>query len=317
MINPARLISIVAMMAISLVMPATLSARTVTDHDGQTVEVPDDPQRIVSLHDWTLTVMARELGAPLVASTGRLAPDGSAFIRGGRELFGLDFSQVELASIHGKPDLERIRALKPDLIVANSGDYAALRDQLSTIAPTLMFNPENGKPALALYREFAAWIGRAARYEALEAAYRARVAALRARLPQTEDRTYAAILANGRDGTLTILKEYGPLTTVLDDLGFQRVALADTVPDGQSRMTIGAELLGEIDADLIVTSYLPEQQQSEQSILSDLDQIAPGWREFLRAHSSERVISFSRYEVYPPSFRGADILLEKLEPLLR
>jgi iron complex transport system substrate-binding protein len=289
-------------------------ARSVTDHDGRTVEVPDMPQRIVSLHDWTLTVMGTELGAPLVASTGRMAPDGSTFIRGARELFGLDFTRVELASIHGKPDLERIRALKPDLIVANAGDYSALAEQLTSIAPTLMFNPENGKPGFELYREFAGWIGMEPRFEEMQKSYRARVEALRTKLSgTTEGRTYAAILTNGRDGTLNVLKEYGVLTTVLDDLGFARIPLADTVPAGASRMTIGAELIGELDADVIVTSYLPETGGNPDLVFEDLDRIAPGYRDFLRAYADKKMFSFSRYEVFPTSFKGAERLLEQFE----
>lgn len=299
-------------------LTATANARSITDHDGRTVEVPDAPQRIVSLHDWTLTVMATELGAPLVASNGRLAADGSMFIRGARELFGLDFTKVELASVHGKPDLERIRTLKPDLIVANAGDYSALTEQLSTIAPTLMFNPENGKPGFELYKEFAGWIGKEQRFDELQAAYQARINALHETLGDVaSDRTYAAILTNGRDGTLSVLKEYGVLTTVLDDLGFQRIPLTETVPAGTSRMTIGAELIGELDADLIVTSYLPESGGTPDTVFDDLDRIAPGYRDFLRAYAEKRIFSFSRYEVYPTSFRGADRLLDQLEQKLK
>jgi iron complex transport system substrate-binding protein len=298
--------------ALLLAIAAPALARSVTDHEGRVVEVPDQPQRILSLHDWTLTVMARELDAPLIASLGRPGADGRPFIRGARELFGLGFDRIELASLHGKPDLERIRALKPDLIVANTGDFAALTDQLSSIAPTLMFNPENGKPPFDLYREFAGWIGKQQRFNELEAAYLRQVAETRAALGASTAGSYAAILADGRDGSLTILKEYGVLTTVLDDLGFHRVPLSDSVPAGESRMRIGAELVGEIDADMIVTTYLPENGATPQSIFNDLERIAPGYQDFLRAYSAKHIFSFSRYEVYPTSFRGASLLLDEI-----
>lgn len=308
-----RLLSI-ALFAAALAFPLSALARNVTDHGGNTVEVPDVPQRILSLHDWTLTVMTRELDAPLIASAGRLAPDGTAFIRGGRELFGLDFDDIELASIHGKLDLERIRALKPDLIVANVGDYGPLREQLSTIAPTLMFDAESGRPPFELYRDYAGWIGKQSRFDELEATYKARIQTARKSLPPTLlSGTYSAIIANERDGTLGLLKEYGVLTTVLDDLGMKRVALTDSVPAGKSRMTIGAELIGEIDADLIVTSYLPENGETAESIFSALARIAPGYEAFLRAYEEKGILSFSRYEIYPPSFRGAGLLLDKLQ----
>lgn len=298
--------------ALLMAVMAPALARSVTDHEGRVVDVPDHPQRIVSLHDWTLTVMARELDAPLIASIGRAGPDGLPFIRGARELFGLTFDQIALASLHGKPDLERIRSLKPDLIVANSGDYAALTDQLSSIAPTLMFNPENGRPPFELYREFAGWIGKEDRFAELEQSYRQQLDKISAMSDFSNERTYAAIMADGRDGSLTILKEYGALTTVLDDLGFRRIALADEVPAGQSRMRIGAELAGEIDADLIVSTYLPENGGTPQSIFTDLDRAIPGYQDFLRAYGQKHIYSFSRYEVYPTSFKGAALLLDSI-----
>lgn len=306
---------IFASLAVLLSLASQVAGRSVTDHAGNVVEVPDTPQRILSLHDWTLTVMTKELGAPLIASAGRLAPDGSTFIRGARELFGLNFDEIALASIHGKPDLERIRSLKPDLIVANLGDYGAMGEQLANIAPTLMFDAENGDKPFDLYRQYADWIGKRDRFDELKAAYDRRMETARQKLAHLSSGTYAAILANERDGTLTVLKEYGVQTTVLDDLGMKRVALTQSVPTGQSRMKIGAELIGEIDADLIVTSYLPESGENPDSILTALSRIAPGYETFLRAHDAKRILSFSRYEVYPPSFRGADIFIDRLETL--
>nr|WP_113866367.1 ABC transporter substrate-binding protein [Brenneria salicis]NMN91903.1 ABC-type Fe3+-hydroxamate transport system substrate-binding protein [Brenneria salicis ATCC 15712 = DSM 30166]RBP62877.1 ABC-type Fe3+-hydroxamate transport system substrate-binding protein [Brenneria salicis ATCC 15712 = DSM 30166]RLM30742.1 hypothetical protein BHG07_09220 [Brenneria salicis ATCC 15712 = DSM 30166] len=286
-------------------------ARTVTDHSGNIVNVPDAPRRIVSLHDWTLTVMTHELGTPLIASTGRLAADGSQYMRGARDLFGLDFSQIALASIHGKLDLERLRALKPDLILANTGDYAALRSPLSSIAPTLLFNPEQGRPMLDLYQDLADWLGKRAEFDALRQRYTAQATALRNRLDVPG--TYVALLVNGRDGTIQILKEYGALTTVMDDLGLRRMPIVETIPAGTDRMTIGAELIESIDADYIVTSYLSDQGEDAQSIEQDFDRIAPGARGFLQAFVNQRVLRFSRYEVYPPSFKGLEMTLKNVE----
>jgi len=308
---------VVALLSL-LLLGSAAEARTVHDHDGHTVEVPEKPQRIVSLHDWTLTVMARELGAPLVGSTGRLAADGSYFIRGARELFGLDFSQVALASVHGQPDLERIRSLKPDLILANTGDYGDLRSQLTTIAPTLMYNPESGRSPFELYAELAGWLGRQERFDELKAGYERHLAHLRTLLASSPPPpSYAAILTNPKDGTIEVLSQYGALTTALDDLGFTRAPIMATVPVGTDRMRVGAESIGEIDMDFIFTSYLPETGSSEQSVLSDLHRIAPGYQSFLKAHASGHIISLSRYEIYPASFKGLDLVLSRIEPPLK
>jgi len=299
-------------------LTSTADARTVQDHDGYTVEVPDAPQRIVSLHDWTITVMARELGAPLIASTGRLAADGSYFIRGARELFGLDFDQIALASLHGQPDLERIRALKPDLILADTGDYGNLHNQLASIAPTLMYNPESGRPPFEMYAELAGWLGRKDRFDELQANYRTRLEQVRSSLPKAgSPPSYAAILTNAKDGTIDILGQYGALTTALDDLGLIRAPIMATVPEGTDRMRVGAESIGEIDMDFIFTSYLPENGATAQSILPDLDHIAPGYQAFLKAYASGGIISLSRYEVYPASFKGLDLVLSRVESALK
>ncbi|MGU3400616.1 ABC transporter substrate-binding protein [Brucellaceae bacterium D45D] len=306
-----RLLALLLLSSLSFINAT--QARMVTDHDGTRVEVPDRPQRIVSLHDWTLTVMAYELGAPVIGSSGRMAKDGSFYMRGARELFGLDFTGIALASVHGKPDLERIRALQPDLIVANSGDYSALHTQLATIAPTLMFNAEQGRPMLELYEEFAAWIGYSQRFEELHASYiEASKAARECLATKRDDKTtYAAILANGRDGSLQVLKDYGSLTTVLDDLGFARMPIIATMPENRSRITIGAEMIDAIDADYIVTSFLPDHEEGPQSIFQDFERIAPGAKDFLHAFRNNHVLSFSRYEVYPPSFKGLNITIDK------
>lgn len=297
-----------------LLLSAFAQGRVVTDHGGYTVAVPDAPQRIVSLHDWTLTVMIHELGAPLAASSGRLAADGSFYMRGARELFGLDFSRLALASVHGKPDLERIRAMKPDLILANSGDYAPLRAQLATLAPTLMFDGEQGRPMLALYQDLAGWLGREAQFQQLLAGYRAELTATRQRLVEQQPvaPSYVALLVNGRDGSLQIVKEYGALTTVLDDLGLRRLPIVSQVPAGRDRMVIGAEWLDVIDADYIVTSYLPEHGDDADSLARDLERIAPGARRFLKAFQYGQVVSLPRYQVYPPSFSGLHLTLQAL-----
>ena len=295
-----------------LTLSAGVHGHTVVDHAGYQVTLPDRPQRIVSLHDWTLTVMAHELGAPLVASTGRLAADGTFYIRGARELFGLDFSQLELASVHGKLDPERIRALKPDVILANSGDYLAMRSTLSAIAPVVYFNPEQDRPMLVLYRELAAWLGRSAEFSALTQQYQQNIATLRQRQTSPAP-SYIALLVNGRDGTIQVLKEYGALTTVMDDLGLQRMPVARTLSAGRDRVTISPELIELIDADYIVTSYLPDQGEDASSFMRDFDRVAPGARQILKAFRHGRIINLSRFEVYPPSVRGLESTLSSVE----
>lgn len=310
--------AIIATLAALWLLPAHAQDRTVTDHSGAEVTIPEDPRRIVSLHDWSATVMVHELGGNLVGSSGRLDKDGSYFIRSGRELYGLSFDDVAMASVHGMLDMERIAGLKPDLIIGNLGDTLTARDQLSLIAPVLMFDPMNGRPPLENYRELAGWIDRTDRFDALKAGYDARIADLRATLiGEDTPPSYAAMMPNAENGTLRILRTYGAQTAVLDDLGFRRAAIMDEVPEGAQEANFSAEVIGRLDADYIFTTHITDRGESQDSVMAELDAIAPGYRAFLPAVREGRFVSMSRFHVYPTTFAAADHVMDALLQMAR
>lgn len=299
-----------------LMLACSSKAHEVIDHLGNHVIVPESPQRIVSLQDWTLTVMAHELGAPLIASTGRVSPKGGLYIRGGSELFDMNFEKIDLAFIHGKPDLERVLALKPDLILSPAGDYAQLYDNLTLIAPTLMVKTDAGIPMLKLYAEVAQWLNRQQRFDELLQQYQRRVKKLREQL-SSDDKTYVVILVNPRDGTIQVLRNYGVLTTVLNDLRMQPLPVASQAFGNADRMTISPELLESIDADYVFTTWLPEKGENQQSIHQDIETIAPGALQFLKAARNQHLISLPRNEVFSPSFKGLDIMLNTMTSMIK
>jgi iron complex transport system substrate-binding protein len=299
-----------------LMLSCSSKAREVIDHLGHHVTVPDAPQRIVSLQDWTLTVMAHELGAPLIASTGRVSPKGGLYIRGASELFGMSFEKINLAFIHGKPDLERLLALKSDLILSPASDYAQLRDNLSLIAPTLMIKTDAGIPMLKLYADVAYWLNCQQRFDELLHQYQQRVKKLREQLGGGA-KTYVVILVNPRDGTIQVLRNYGVLTTVLNDLRMQTLPVASHTIGGADRVTISPELLETIDADYVFTTYLSERGETQQSINQAIETIAPGALQFLKAARNNHLISLPRNEVFSPSFKGLEIMLNKIESVLK
>lgn len=289
--------------------------RTITDHSGAEVTIPADPQRIVSLHDWSATVMVHELGGNLIGSSGRVDKDGSYYIRSGRELYGLTFDQVAMASVHGMLDMERIAGLDPDLIIGNLGDTQAARDQLSLIAPTVMFDPMNGRPPMDNYRELAGWIGRTERFDTLKADYDAHIAELRGALA-LEAPSYVAMTPNPESGDLRILRNYGAQTAVLEDLGFRRAPIMDEVPAASQEADFSAEVIGRLDADFIFTTHIEDRGESLESVMADLDAVAPGYRMFLPAVRQGRFISMSRFHVYPTTFAAAGYVMDHLRKLM-
>ena len=52
-------------------------------------------------------------------------------------------------------------------------------------------------------------------------------------------------------------------------------------------------------------------------VLTDLDQVAPGARDFLKAVKNGHVISMDRFYVYPTTFASFDYVLDQLELLVK
>jgi len=98
------------------------------EHARGTTEVPDDPQRVVTLEplelDTAVAVGIVPVGAA-VASNVTGAPEY------------LDADGVEPVGTVPEPDLEAIAALKPDLILGTEARHSELYDQLAAIAPTV------------------------------------------------------------------------------------------------------------------------------------------------------------------------------------
>ncbi len=302
-----------------LILPAwAQDTRTITDHSGFEVTIPAEPLRIVSLHDWTATVMTHELGANLVGSSGRLAKDGTYFIRSGRELYDLGFDDIAMASVHGELNMEMIAELKPDLIIGNVGDTLDYREQLAAIAPTVMFDPQNGRAPLDNYADLAQWVNRTEKFDDLHGAYQARVQAAKAELfPGGETPTYVAMTPNPEDGDLRIFRNYGAQTTVLEDLGFVHAAITDRVPAGSQEANFSAEVIGELNSDYIFTTHIADQGETATTMMEQLDQVAPGYRAFLTAAQNGQFISMDRFYVYPTTFAAMNHVLDELDTVLK
>ncbi len=128
------------LLAASLVSTASSGLAQSTACSGQLVRdafgsvcVPKVPKRIVTI-EWTYSENLLALG---------IQPVGMADIKGFKEYVKPPIPiapGVKDVGTRGQASLEAIAALKPDLIINQSGD-ASQREQLSKIAPTLVFNP--------------------------------------------------------------------------------------------------------------------------------------------------------------------------------
>ncbi|RKN43818.1 ABC transporter substrate-binding protein [Streptomyces hoynatensis] len=110
----------------------TAGTRTVTGADGSEVEIPIEPERVVTLSEPTLDAALAVGVVPVGTSAGRGQDGASAYLA---EAGGGDIPVVATTM---EPDLEAIAELDPDLILVDETVGAKqMADQLNGIAPTV------------------------------------------------------------------------------------------------------------------------------------------------------------------------------------
>ncbi|MBS7586319.1 iron-siderophore ABC transporter substrate-binding protein [Ancylobacter defluvii] len=171
--------------------------------------VPQVPARIVVLDPAFSLGMGLELDLPLVGAPLAVMSDKAL-----REE-ALRRGVTDLGSFL-EPSVERIVALKPDLIIGGAMADAAW-PMLSQLAPTVLIGADSWKEYLA---RMAQATGRDEKAKQLLAAYEARVAALRPRLPA---RTVSVVRITPWEFQVYLdsPRAYGPFA-VLRDLGVRR-----------------------------------------------------------------------------------------------
>ncbi|SMH28021.1 iron-siderophore ABC transporter substrate-binding protein [Mesorhizobium australicum] len=201
--------------------------------------VPAGVRKIVTLDPLLTLGILMELEVPVVATPYMAIQDSEV----------LDFvkrsKMVDLGNPK-EPSLERIAALKPDLIIGSTEAHAQIYDKASKIAPTIFFNHMDWKKYLRLLSEIT---GREDVANEALAAYEKRVSSIRARM---KDVTVSAVrFAPGRfvvfvDGPAA----YAPYA-VLHEAGVKRTAY-ETVTDGTIVKRPDWEELANLDGDILL-----------------------------------------------------------------
>lgn len=107
---------------------------TVTDNQNHTVTIPKDPKKVIAFDNGALdTIDALGKGKQVIAAATENIPE-----------YLKQYKNVTSAGGIKEPDLEKIHALKPDLILI-SGRQEDFYDQLQAIAPTLFVGVESDR----------------------------------------------------------------------------------------------------------------------------------------------------------------------------
>ncbi|NHC14114.1 ABC transporter substrate-binding protein [Motilibacter deserti] len=215
--------------------------RTITDASGAEVQVPAAPSRVVALSEPTLDG-ALALGVTPVGTTnGRGQGSVPAYL-------GDRAGDIPVVATIGSPDLEKIAALQPDLILVDgttSSDESVI-GKLRGIAPTV-FVSVSGQDWKTAFTAQADALGRAAQGEKVLSDYEARVEQIKGALGPNAGATVSIVRWSGQPQVL--MKELLP-GKVVADLGLARPASQNMEGPGHS-VPISLENLQEIDADWV------------------------------------------------------------------
>lgn len=293
--------------------------KIVTDDLGNTVAVPKEPTRIVSLFGALITVPLFELGAPVVGTTGDLGSISAAGtewgITGFRELFGQSAKDAGLINVGSSEalDIEAIQALEPDLIVL-SDDMRAQAARLKGLAPIFHIQLLDDQSfGTNVQERLAALVGKSTRYEALRKTYSTRLSILKTKLvTETKTKSVSAFIVWDQIYPLTRLSG---ISQVLHDLELDLTPISKG--DNNLSVPVSSEKLLEFEADLVLLlGGFGQPDEGEQGTRASLDGIVPGWDRFLPAAREDRLIFMQSTPVISPSLASANWALDVFEEYL-
>ncbi|PTW56556.1 iron complex transport system substrate-binding protein [Breoghania corrubedonensis] len=296
--------------------------KTVTDDTGRTVTVPDRAERIVVLHEPLLGVPILDIGGTVVGAYGR-TDDGKVLtaVNFVTAVLGPDAPQPKsgIGAI-GTIDLERLRALHPDLIISTEHDRDKA-DQLSAVAPVYLQASSTGEVyGFSSQADLARLIGREGAFETRLAEYRARLDEVRAVLPESpQAKTYLAIMVSDQ---VSLVGNMSGLVQAVEDLGYTRAPLGEAGAASGLGSTfavpLSSEILGRLDPDLlIVMKSYAEADRDETAIRQRLDRIMPGWERFMKPAREGRILFLDSAPVATPTVASAENFLDTFEAWAR
>ncbi|MEV0593942.1 ABC transporter substrate-binding protein [Nonomuraea cavernae] len=226
--------------------------RTVKHAMGETV-IPAQPKRVVALDqsfvDAVLTLETPVVGYTTYRSIDTALPD---YLGPVAEEYGKEATAVGTLE---EPSLEKIIALKPDLIVSAKVRHEALYDKLAKIAPTV-FSETTG----AIWKENLRLVGQAlGKEDVAEArlkAFEERAGKIGAAIKEKEgDLPTISIVRFAGEPTTRLYVEESYSGLVMKDIGFPRPEGQPTVSDSIV-VNVSQERIADLDADhIFVATY--------------------------------------------------------------
>lgn len=242
------------------------ATRTVA-HALGTTEVPAEPRRIVTLWRPTLAALLA-LGVEPVGT----AADPRLEEAGLRPYVPPDFDigRLEIVGSVLEPNLERIAALRPDLILGIGSDSPEVRGQyerLSQIAPTVLFDWA-GTPAWKQhFDDVAAALGLEEKGKKVVGDYRAQARAVADAIEGRAPETDVSIVVFQAADLIRLQARNSFAGQVVADVGLGRPDSQDVVAEDTGHVEISLERLAAVDGDALFLMVAPGAREEASALL--------------------------------------------------
>lgn len=240
--------------------PALGETRTIEDALGNTVNVPGEPRRVVTLSeidlDAALALGVTPIGA--VNGRGQAAPP--------RYLDGAALAGIAVVGDIDNPNLETLLELEPDLILTGPVKPEQLA-VLSAIAPTVV-TFDWAQPWQQTLRNTARALNREAGAERVLQTYQARLAQARERLAAHQGETFSIVRWNPKGPSYMFKDAFA--SRVIEDLGLVRPPHQQD-PGHTHSMALSLESLQLLDGDWLVIGTLATSGEAVEALAQARD----------------------------------------------
>ncbi|WP_305852394.1 ABC transporter substrate-binding protein [Stutzerimonas zhaodongensis] len=245
----------IALIAGLMTLSAHAATRQVEDAFGNTVTVPAEPERVVTLNeidlDTALTLGVTPIGT--VNGRGQAAPP--------RYLEGKVPTGIKVVGDLDNPNLETLLELEPDLILTGPVKPEQLAI-LNEIAPTVV-TFKWAEPWQSSMQRTAHVLNKDAEAKAFMDRYEARAAEARERLKDHQGETFSIVRWNPKGPSYMFKDAFS--STVVEDVGLVR-PVHQQDPGHTHSMALSLESLELLDADWLVIGTLATSGEAVEAL---------------------------------------------------
>ena len=221
-----------------------VQARSVTDAYGETVDVPDQPQRVVALSELDLDAMLALGKTPVGTVNGR----GQNGVPG---YLSERAPQIDIIGDLGNVNTELLLELQPDLILTAT-DRPETLELYRAIAPTVV-TAKPGEPWQQSLQLIANVLGEPEAADAFTASYQTRVQQAREALAAEQGQTMSIVRWNPKGPVYMLEDSFA--SQIVKELGFVRPE-QQRQPGFTHSQALSLESLDLLDADWLVVGTL-------------------------------------------------------------